>query len=256
MADALDKIGEELFGTSDAEAPAVVEAPVVEAQPSAEPAQAAPQEAQPAPEPQPAAQPEPKTGDEHVVPLAKFLDTRDELKELKRWKAEQEAKAAKPQNHGPFDDQETGAIQAAVARETTRLRFEMDDKLARKEYGEAKVEAAAAWAMEKAQSDPVFSAQYMREPHPIDWIVRQHQRETLLSSIGEDEEAYVRRRAAELGLNAPPSPSAPSPAPAAATQQAPAPAAPRPSLVNAPSGGGIQHVPTGPLAAVEAVFPG
>jgi hypothetical protein len=128
----------------------------------------------------------------------------------------------------------------------------MSDQIARQQHGAEKVDEAATWAMERAQSDPIFAAQYMREAHPIDWIVRQHQREGLLKQIGGDPDDYVRRRAAEMGLIAAPAsatPQAATPQPAPAKQ-----AAPRPSLVNAPSGGGVTEVPTGPLAAVEAVF--
>lgn len=238
MADALEKMGEELFG---AEAPA----PEPQPEPAPEPAP----EPTPEPSPEPEPQPEPKARDEHTVPLAKFLDLRDELKELKHWKAEQEAKASGQPQPVPFDDAERGFVDQRV----TQLRFEMSDELARKDHGVEKVEAAAQWAMERANSDPIFAAQYMRERHPIDWIVRQHQQSTLISQIGDDPDEYVRRRAAELGLIAAP---AGGPAPPAPPQPAAKPAAPKPSLVTAPSGGGIEHVPTGATAGVEAVFPG
>lgn len=244
MSDALDKIGEELFGTGEA---------VETEQPNPQPEQVLEPAVQPVvevqKEPEPVAQPEPQR-EEHTVPLAKYLDTRDELKELKRWRQEQEAKAAStPKEPGPFDEKEMGVVSAEVAK----LRFEMSDELARQAHGAEKVEAAADWALEKAKSDPVFAARYMREKHPIDWIVRQHKQEGLLKELGDDPDEYVRRRAGELGLIA--APAAPPPAAAAPTQQAPRPAAPRPSLITAPSGGGVTEVPTGPLAALEAVFP-
>lgn len=241
LANAMDQV----FGGSEA-APAA-DVPAVQPEPAPDPAP--PAEAAPAPalDPQPAPQPETKP-EEHTVPLAKFLDQRDELRELRRFKQEQEAKAARPAAPEPFDDQEKGFVSAEVAK----VRFEMSDVMARQTHGAEKVDAANEWAMQRAQQDPVFAAQYMRETHPIDWIVRQHQRENLLSQIGDNPDDWIRRKAAEMGLLAP----QPTPQPAAVVPQpAPTPAAPRPSLIGAPSGGGVEHVPAGPLAAVDAVFP-
>jgi hypothetical protein len=251
MSDSLDTLADEVFG--EATAPAELAAPPAEA----------PQEATPQPEapvetpPEAPAQPEaPK--EEHTVPLAKYLDTRDELKELRRFKAEQEAKAqAQPpvQAPDPYDDPEgyRAFHQAEVQRAVTAQKFEMSDVMARQSHGAETVEAAAEWALGKAQADPVFAAQYMRESHPIDWIVRQHKRDGLLQQVGEDPDEFVRRRAAELGLIA--QPAAGAQVPAVSAQQVPKPAAPPKSLVGAPSAGGVQSLPVGPLAGVEAVFP-
>lgn len=231
-------------------------------QPKPDAPQEAPQEVQqpqePVEQPQPEAapQPEPKQED-HTVPLAKFLDQRDELKELRRFKQEQEAKAATPPRKmpDPLDDPEGfGAHQNQVLEQRlTAQKFEMSDVIAKQAHGAEKVEAAAEWALERAQKDPVFAAQYMREPHPIDWIVRQHQRDGLVSSLPSDVSSLdelIEREIAKRGLTAAPA------APAAVTpQSAPKPAAPRPSLVNAPSGGGVTQVPLGTNAALEAVFP-
>ena len=215
---------------------------------------AQPQVEQPAQEPAP--QPE-QQKEEHTVPLAKYLETRDELKELRRFKAEQEARAqAQPQKlPDPYHDPDGFAAyqQSEVQRAITAQKFEMSDVIARQTHGAETVEKAAEWALERAQQDPVFASQYMREAHPIDWIVRQHKRDGLVSQLPSDVSSLdelIEREIAKRGL------IAPNAAPAVATQQAPAiPAAPPRSLVNAPSGGGVADIPVGPLAGVEAVFP-
>lgn len=208
---------------------------------------------------QPEVQPEPEPKQDHMVPLPKYLDTRDELKEAKRRIAEFEAKqaTAQPKNvPDPYDDPNGFAeYQVSLVDERVNtLKFQMSDQMARQVHGPETVDTAVEWAKEKAQADPVFAASYMREQNPIDWIVRQHKRDGLLSQIGEDPDDYVRRRAAELGLigQAAAAPVIPV---AASVTQAPKPAVPPRSLVDAPSEGGVSHVPTGLKAGVEAVFP-
>lgn len=195
--------------------------------------------------------------EEKSVPLATFLDMRDKLKEAERRAAELEAAKPKPQREIPdaFDDP-TGfaAYQSQQVQEAVMgQKFEMSDLIARQSHGDETVEAATAWAMQKAQSNPAFAAEYMKERHPIDWIVRQHKRDSLMQQVGEDPDEFVRRRAVELGLIA----TAPV-IPVVTAQQQPAttPKAPPKSLVNAPAHGGVSEVATGKLAGLDAVFPG
>lgn len=246
----LEQALDEVFSGKQEESPAAPpEAPQAPEEQPVIPVEAPqePVEAPAAPQPE-----QPK--EDHSVPLRTYLDTRDELKELRRWKQEQEAKAQAPKAPDPFDDPQGFAAhqeQQFQAR-LTQQKFEMSDVMARQAHGPDTVEAASNWAMERAQKDPVFAAQYMREPHPIDWIVRQHKRDSLVSNLPEDVSSLdelIEREIAKRGLNAAPA------APAAIHQPAPKPAAPTPSLVNAPSGGGLAEVATGKLAALDAVFP-
>jgi hypothetical protein len=234
-----------------------------EPQPAPEPAPAPeptpePAPAAPTPEPQPEPQPAPQPQAEHSVPLAKYLDTRDELKALKAWKAEQEAKQQPPAKApDPVDDPDGYAAhhERRFEQRLTAQKFEMSDVMARQQHGAEKVEEALNWAASRAEKDPIFAAQYMREQHPIDWIVRQHQRDGLVSQLPGDVtsiDELVEREIAKRGLIAP-QPGAPAPG---GTPQAPAPAAPPKSLVDTPSSGGVASVPIGTQAALEAVFPG
>jgi len=232
--------------------------PVIEQAEAPQSVEAAPVEVEtpePVIEPAPAIE-APVEREDKSVPLATFLDMRDKLKEAERRAAELEAaKPQQPQNApDPYDDPQGYAayqsqqVQAAVLAN----KFEMSDVIARQAHGAEAVEAATTWAAERAKSNPAFAAEYMREAHPIDWIVRQHKRDGLLSQIGEDPDEFVKRRAAELGLiaTAPAVPVTPAP-----QQQVPQPKAPPKSLVNAPSHGGVSEVPTGRLAGMDTVFP-
>jgi len=235
----------------------VSEQPAPEAPKEPEPVPEAPKDPEPTPQPAPPAEAPPQAAErpEHTVPLPKYLDTRDENKELKRRLAELEARQKQPQAPDPVDDPDGYARhhEQRFEQKLTAQKFEMSDVMARQAHGKETVETAMEWALNRAQTDPVFAAQYMRETHPIDWIVRQHKQDGLIKQIGEDPDDFVRRRAAELGLIAPPAgQELPEPA---TPQPAPKPAAPTPSLVSMPSGGGVSAVPLGLQPAIEAVFP-
>jgi hypothetical protein len=129
--------------------------------------------------------------------------------------------------------------------------------LAKEKYGEELVQAAENWGSQQIQTVPGFLARHRAEAHPIDWLVKQYKRDATIKDLGDDPDAYVRRRAAELGLigQAPPQTDAP-PSQAASPQPAsdPPPQAPAPtrSIANATSAGGLQVVPPqGEFAALD-----
>lgn len=207
----------------------------------------------PAPE-QIAPQPQPEAPHEHSIPLKVALDWRDEAKRLRR---ELEQKNAQPPVEAPdpyndpqgFAAHQNGQVEQALINQ----RFAMSDMMAREKHGADVVEKAAAWATERAQADPGFAQSYMRQQHPIEWIVQQHKRDALLSDIGDNMDDWFTREAAKRGYVAAPAPMVAAPA---VTEQQPAPAPPR-SLASVPSkGGGVKDVPTGPMAALGAVFRG
>ena len=245
---------EDIFnGSLDAEPEA--EAPAIE-QPPVEPVETPePIAEEPQPEPeQPQVEPQQQEEPRHV-PLATFLDQRDELK---RWKQEaeqlrqaQQRQQPQQQAPDPLDDPQGFAAhqERIFEQKLTEQRFQTSDVIARQQHGSEAVDAAGQWAAEKARNDPSFAVAYMREAHPVDWIVQQHKRDQMISTIGNDPDEYVRRRAVELGFIQAPAPIA---APAA-TQQPVAPAPPR-SLASAPGSGGVKDVPTGPMSALGSVF--
>lgn len=207
------------------------------------------------PTPEPVAEPASERP-EHVVPLPKYLDTRDELKEARRKLAEYEAQANQRAVPDSFDDPEghTAYLRSEMQAALQAQKVDISWAVSVQQHGEDTVKAARDWALEKAQKDPGFrsalDAEFSAQPMPIDWIVRQHKRDGLLSQIGEDPDAYVRRRAAEMGLLAPA-----AVAQAATPQQASPPVKVPRSLATVGSGpSDIREVATGPLAGVDALF--
>lgn len=215
-------------------------------------------ETPPAPEqPQPEApvQEEPRT-----IPLATFLDQRDELKRYK-----QEAEALRQQQAqrqqppieapDPLDDPQGFAAHQSrhVEQALTEQRFQISDVIARQQHGADVVDAAGQWAAEKARTDQAFAVSYMRQQHPIDWIVQQHRQDQLLTDIGGNVDDWFTREATKRGY-APAQIAAVSMA--APQQQAPVPATPPRSLASVPGAGGVSDVPTGPMAALGSVFKG
>lgn len=142
--------------------------------------------------------------------------------------------------------------------------FTFSEKIARKEHGEEAVTSAMEWGLQRARQNPAFQAEYLRQEHPIDWVVKQQKRDEILNQIGDDPDAFIEKRiAARLaalgqGGAAPSQPQAAQPSPAAspqpASQQTQTPAPTR-SIANATSAGGVQVVPpSGEFAAIDGMF--
>jgi hypothetical protein len=229
----------ELLDTVLSAEPETVEPePVVEPEPAPEPEPETP-EPEPAPEPSP--EPQPEEPEARHVPLSVFLDARDREKELKRRVAELEAQSAPqapPEDMpDPIDDPrgfaawQTQQVEQRIVAE----RFTMSDIMAKQVHGEEAVKTAAEWAFEKAKADPAFHLAYMRQPHPLDWIVREHKRQGLVSEIGDNVDDWFAREAAKRGY-VQGAPVAAAPAPAVVTpQQAARPAPPRSIASDAPA---------------------
>jgi hypothetical protein len=226
-------------------------APAAAAQPAPAPT--------PAPAVTPAPTPEPKV--ENNIPLATALDWKQRMTAAERRLKELETTPPQPrQVPSASEDPEGYAAYLESIAESTRVntRFEMSEALAREKHGDDATQGAMDWAMEEARKSPAFAAEYMQQRHPIDWAVKQQKRHAIINEIGESDEAYVRRRAAELGLTVPaptsePQPATPATAPPIAAPQ-PAPAAPK-SIAHVPAaGGGAHSIPTGPGSAFAAAF--
>jgi hypothetical protein len=221
----------------------------------------APAEAVAAPEPQPEPTTAPQAKDGPMAPVAALLDERDRRKAAEQRLAELEAQMRQQQPQDmpdPYDD--PAGYQAHVAQQlqaqAVSVRFDVSETLAREKHGDEAVTAAMDWGLQKAQTSPAFRDEYLAQKNPIDWVVRQQKREGLLSAVGDDEEAFIRRRAAELGLIAPTDAGAGT-TPVSGQQQAPRPAAPPRSIASAASAtGSHREIATGPLAAVDALFKG
>lgn len=237
-----------------APAPAIAEAP-----PPIENPVLTPPEETPAAEAPPVAQTEPPR-DEHgqTVPRAAMLEERkrrqEAERELSEYMAERQAPAA-ASTPDPYDDPQgfQAHIDAQLASQAIGIRFEMSETLARKEHGDEAVQAAMDWGAQRAQLNQGFRDDFLGQKNPIDWVVRQQQRDGLLSELDADQDAFIRRRATEMGWTA--GPDAGAGAVSAPGQQAPKPATPPRSIASAPAAGmAARDIATGPLAGVGAAF--
>lgn len=155
---------------------------------------------------------EPEQKQPGFVPLAAMLDERD-----KRKAAEQERTSLQEQLKSreapvtvpdPYDDPEgyNQHTQRQIDQMMTAQRFNTSALIAKQAHGVEAVDAAAAWAEERAKTDPSFASMYMREEHPIEWIVQQHKRDSLVSQLPTDVSSLdelIEREIAKRGLTAP-----------------------------------------------------
>jgi hypothetical protein len=187
----------EVFAEPEAIPPEVVEAP--QEQVVVEPVVEAP-----LPEKQPG-----------MVPIAALLDERDKRKAAEaRIKTQEAPQVVIPD---PYDDPEGyyQHTQSQIDQSRVTQRFETSELIAKQAHGAEVVDAAATWAQEKAKADPSFAAMYMRESHPIEWIVQQHKRDGLYSQIPQDVtslDEFIEREIAKRGLTAPIAPIGVQPA--------------------------------------------
>lgn len=211
------------------------------------------------PEPKPVA--EPQRPEQGYVPLSAMMDERDRRKHAEERVRQLEQQQPK-QAPSPYDDPEGFAAHQheVVEQRLTEQRFAFSDRWARKEHGAEAVESAVTWAQDRAHRDPAFAMAYMREADPIDWIVRQHKQDALVAEIGDRSvddfvKDYLTRNPQLLSQ---PAPVAATSAPAAVAQPKPAVPPVRVPRSLATQGSGpsdVRDVATGPLAAVDAVFP-
>lgn len=239
-----------------------VEPEAVEAvpEPAAETLSEAEQPQEVVTEPAPTNEPQHQRPEAGFVPIAAMMDERDKRRALEAELAQYRNQQAQPTNApDPFDDPQGFAQYQTqhVEQRLTQERFAFSDRFARKEYGAEAVDTAVQWAQERAQQDPVFAASYMRESDPIDWIVQQHKRDSMISQIGNRSmDDFVRDYLAQNpGLIGQTAPVAAAPVAVTPQQATPPVKVPR-SLATQGSGpSDVRDVATGALAAVDAVFP-
>ena len=155
---------------------------------------------------------EPEQKQPGFVPLAAMLDERDKRKaaEQGRQALEDQLKAreAPVTVPDPYDDPEgyNQHTQRQIDQMMTAQRFNTSALIAKQAHGVEAVDAAAQWAEERAKTDPSFASMYMREEHPIEWIVQQHKRDNLVSQLPNDVSSLdelIEREIAKRGLTAP-----------------------------------------------------
>jgi hypothetical protein len=233
------------------------------------PSPAPPKEPAPAPElPKAADAPKGEPPKDQGPFFSAMLDEREKRqrleKELEAFRRDQQQRSSPRPQYQDDPDAWARHIEQRQSEAVRDIRFEVSEEFANEKHGDDKVKAAKTWSEERARSEAQaygfspFAAEFMRQRHPIDWLVKQHKQAQWLAQVGDDPEAYVRRKYAELTavpaavtaapLNggAPPQPGMPLSKPFV----------PDKSLVDAPSAGGIRTgTPVGPGATFDAVFP-
>lgn len=248
MADNLD----EVFGTD--EAVETVE-PVVDVQSEPEVVEA-PQE----PEPEP---PVVEARTEDRIPIGALLDEREKRKtleaEIERLK--QQAPQQQANIPDPYDDPAAynAHMENRIIQERQLLKNEFSYQFAVRDHGKDTVEEARQWALQKAQTDPVFDQQvaaaFQTQVSPVDWIVQQHKRDGLVSQIGDRSiddfvKDYLAKNPALLGQSVP----APATAAVVPASASPTPRVPRSLASQATAPSDVRQTATGPLVGVDALF--
>jgi hypothetical protein len=235
------------------------EAPIQEPEAAVEPAPETVEEPQPQPQPEVAAEPQrPEPG---YVPLNAVLEEREKRQAAERRIAEFEAQAKQPQvRPDAFDDPEgyDRHIEQQIEQRVQKVRADTSYALAVRDYGKDTVEEARAWALDKAQKDPMFNQQvgtvFATEMLPVDWVVQQHKREALLADIGDPSKLddWFSREAAKRGYAMQSTPPVAAPV-AAAPAPAPKPAMP-PRSIASDATPAAAAPNTDPMAAMDAIF--
>lgn len=235
------------------------DAPVESPAPPQEGAQPAVPDVQPA-QPAPATPAAPVPTEPAIpagyVPLAAVLDTRDKLKSAEQRAKDLESKlqATQQPQKTPDPVSEPEEFNSYLASQAARLQFttraEISETMAREKHGDEIVDKAIASFDEIVAKEPWRIQQLWTQRHPVEWLVNRLKRQERDSQIGDDLDAFVRRRATELGLVTN-QPQVPSPA---APQQPARPATPSPSLASAPAAAQAASQPMGSGVAFDAIF--
>jgi hypothetical protein len=223
--------------------------PVVEAQNEPPPAP----EAEPAPQPAPEPVAPPPTPEPGFVPFAAVLDERDKRKaaeeRLRTLEAQAQARLEPAADPDPYEDPQ--GYKDLVASQVQQARWDAITStsmvMAEEKYGAETVKSASEAFIAEAQSKPWLFAELQRQPHPYNWVVQRHQRETAFAKLDPSQvDAFLAWQQQALSAPAPIQPAAP--------------AAPKPpvSLASAPAAGGGKpgQAPVGPGEAFNTVFGG
>jgi len=236
----------------------------------APPPSPAPQPA-PQPEPTPTPAPQPTPGEPAQpaavkppiepghVPLAAMLDERE-----KRQKIERDFEAFKKQHQqppkpppSPYDDPDAYSrhVDGRLAQLEQNMRLNHSEERTEEKHGATLLNEAKAWAERIAQEEAArgetrFATFFLNHPKPFEWLIATFKRDKFNSEVGDDPDAWARKRVAELDKQGG-QPGSPQPTPQAKPFAAPKTIAGTPSA----AGAGARSIPVGPSAAFEAVFP-
>lgn len=156
---------------------------------------------------------EPKVEEPKMVPLSavhaerdRAREARDALATANARIAEYEAKQANRTIPDPYDDPTGFAeyqqkfVSQQVAEQIAQQNFLQSRERALAEYGQEFIDELADWGGQVDATDPTFGVRMLQQADPVKWVIEQKKRADMLEEIDTDPDAFVRRRAAELGL--------------------------------------------------------
>ena len=139
------------------------------------------------------AEPEPKAPDEpQMVPVGVVQELRRELREMKAAQSQQTQKAAPD----VFDDPEgfSKHLSEAVEARATGTKLEMSRFMAEREFGKDVVDAA----YEYFDQHPEQSRDLLKHPSPFHAAVEHFNRQRVTAEIGNDPDAWIKAKEAEI----------------------------------------------------------
>lgn len=180
------------------------------------------------------------------IPITALLDERE-----KRQQAMRDAEEARkerdylrrqfqamqqPQKRPDWFEKPDEAMRTAIAPLEHRLlsdRLDMSEVMAEDKYGAETVAAAKQAFLEAAQRESGLQQRILQERHPYDAVVKWHKRQSFLSQVGEDPDAWIEQ---QVKARLEQMKSQPSPAPGTR---------PPPSLSKAPAAGRGESIKPG-----------
>lgn len=213
--------------------------------------------AAPEPEPQPSPLEPPvlnvETPKEPImVPLAALQEVRDELKTVKSdfasYREQQVPQPATVEVPDRYEDPEgyDQHQQFQSQQRVLNVKLDLSEEMMREKHGDELVDKAKSWALEQFRSKPGFQQEVLSQRNPYGYVVQHYQRDQIAGSVTQDDFAQFQAwKAAQA-----------NPQPAPAVQPAQTQELPPPSLVSAPSAGGVQHTAQGPGVAYDGLFKG
>lgn len=178
------------------------------------------------------------------IPISALLDEREkrqalarEAEELRQKLAQFQAQQQQPQpdfyeNPEARLQQERTQVQQMLWNE----RLNMSETLARQSHGDEAVNAAREAFAEEVKRNPALYADLQKQANPYGYVVQWHKRQSVLSKLGDDPDAYIEAQVqARL---------------AAMQASQPKPTAPPPSLASAAASGGPKAPPASGFASL------
>ena len=155
------------------------------------------------------------------VPITALLDEREkrqraerEAEELRKEKARLEA--SRTQAPDFYDDPEARlqAERQMAAQVAWNNKLDVSEMLAREKHGEETVEAAKAAFIGAVQNKPELYAELMRQQNPYAYVVSWHKRNSIMSQMGDDPDAWIEQQvSARMQAARPVQPKPPAPPP-------------------------------------------